>query len=289
MRRMQTFDRSIFGFMLCTLLALLDPIEANAQPQDGTELTIASSRLHFGYEEFDDYGSLLDRDEGFIRGYKIGLNHTSDRWVFAGAFSHHRGDAVYTGQTQTGTPASTGTIEYITDVVLLTEHWPQSDYAIYVGAGHHHWDRDILAGKDANGKSVSGMRECYSWWTNFVGVKSVMYEASSVTWIVDASLRHIHNPTINVTYGQYDTVTMALGEQLGIRLSFPWRYSVNGYSSLNMEPYAESFAFGRSDDTPLTQNGIPAIDPVTGEQQYVHEPSRQTINFGLIFGISQYF
>lgn len=289
MQRMQTLDRTIFWLMLCALLALLVPLETNAQPQDGSELAIAGSMLHFGYEEFDENGSLLDRDEGYIQGFTLGLNQTFDRWVFAADFSYHGGGAIYTGKTQTGIPASTRTMEYITDFALRTEYWAESDYAFYAGAGQHHWDRDILAGKDANGMPVSGMRECYSWWTSFIGAKAVMYETSSVSWIADASLRHIHNPTVNVTYGQYDNLSMALGKQLGLRLSLPWRFSFNRHTRFNMEPYAENFEFGRSENTPLTQNGNPVIDPVTGRQRYIYEPRSQTTKYGFTFGISQHF
>jgi len=90
---MQTSTTPRFWPALCILLVLaLLPHGATAQPKNGSEITLAAAVLHFGYQEFDDYGTLLDREDGNIPGFFIGLSHASDRWVFAGDVAYHTGD-----------------------------------------------------------------------------------------------------------------------------------------------------------------------------------------------------
>ena len=131
-------------YLLCELLimlVLLAPIGAMAQPQESLELSIAGSALHFGYKEFDDSGKVLDREDGFIPGFIFGLSQTTDRWVFASDFAFHGGDVIYTGQTNTGTPITSRTIQSIGDLSMRTEFWPTDNssfnYGLYLGAGYH--------------------------------------------------------------------------------------------------------------------------------------------------------
>jgi hypothetical protein len=261
---------------LCTLLALLAPLGAMAQPEKGSELTIAASVLHFGYQEFDDAGKLLDREDGFVPGVVLGLSHTVNRWQFAGDFAYHGGDVVYTGQTNTGIPINTHTRQNIADIAVRAEYWLQSsrgsNFALYLGAGYHHWDRNIQPTTTASGIPVSGLFETYTWWTGFVGAKTEIYESASSRLLLDARLLQTINPTMSVTYGQGDKVTLALGERLGFRLSLPWRHTLAHSSNLIVESYAESYELGRS--------------AIVGG---IYEPVSQTINYGLIVGISQHF
>lgn len=271
-------------FVMCMLLAAPG---AMAQPEQGSELSIAGSLLNFGYQEFNDTGKLLDREDGYIPGVVLGLSHTIDRWLFAGDFAYHAGDVAYTGQTNnTGVPISTRTRQNISDISLRTEYWSQHDkglsYAFYLGAGYHQWNRDIQPTTTASGAPVSGLFETYEWWSGFLGIKGELYESGSTRWLLDTRLMQIINPSIKVYFnGQYDNARLALGERWGIRVSLPWHYTMETSSSLSIEPFAESYELGRSATTPLTKNGTAAGN--------VWEPLSQTINYGLTVGISQHF
>ena len=283
---MQPTHRTKLYFFLSMLLALLVPLEVIAQPEQGSELSIAGSALHFAYQEFNDTGKLLDREDGYIPGLVIGLSQTVDRWLFAGDFSFYAGNVIYTGQTNTGIPISTRTRQRIIDIAVHTEYWLQSDkglsYAFYVGAGYHQWDRNIQPTITASGTPVSGLLETYEWWSGFLGTKAVLHESESVRLLLDARILRTVNPAISIYFnGQYDNARLALGERWGVRVSLPLRYTLNTSSSLNVEPYAESYELGRSTTAPLTSNG-----KVVGS---VYEPLSQTINYGLTVGISQHF
>lgn len=278
--------RSDFVPILYALLALLAPPGVMAQPENGRELTISGSVLHSGYQEFDEAGSLLDREDGYIPGLVLGLSQTADHWVFAGDFAFHEGDVIYTGQTNTGIPISTRTRQNIADIAVRTEYWLQSSkgfsYAPYLGAGYHRWDRNIQSTTTSSGTSVSGLFETYTWWSGFLGTKATLYESESARWLLDARLMQIINPSVNIHFdGQYDNLKLLLGERWGVRVSLPWRYMMNQSSGLNVEPFAESYELGRSVTTPLTRNGT-AVGSV-------FEPRSQTINYGLVVGISQHF
>ncbi len=272
--------------VLCTLIALVFPLAAMAHPEKGSEFNIAASLLHFDYQEFNDAGKLLLRENGFIPGLMLGMSQTSERWVFAGDFAFHGGDVLYTGQTQTGIPITTRTTQNIVDIAMRTEYWiddKQSlNYALYLGAGYHYWKRDILPTTTAGGKPVSGLLEVYTWWSGFLGMKAEIYQSATSRWLLDARLMQTIKPTIAIDFnGRFDNATLALGERLGFRLALPSRYTINRSTSLNIEPYAESYELGRSKASPLTKNGA--------EVGTVFEPYSKTINYGLSVGISQHF
>jgi len=285
---MHSSKRTRLGFILCTLLALLAPSAAIAQPDKGSVLSIAASTLRFGYQEFNDAGQMLDREDGNIPGVVVGMSSNSGSWLFAGDASYYGGNVDYDGQTNTAppVPVRTRTTQNIADVALRTEYWLQngkaSRYALYLGGGYHYWGRDIQPASDANGNPVGGLFEAYTWWSGFLGAKAALYDSGTSRWLLDARLMQIINPTMDVRFSGYDSSRLALGERPGIRISLPWRYTMNRSSSFGIEPYAESYELGRSANTPLTINGS-----ATGQQ--IYEPQSKTRNYGLSVGINQHF
>lgn len=272
--------------ILFTLFVPLYTLEAMAQAQKGNEVSISGSVMHFNYKEWDDSGKLLDQEDGFLPGFLLGLNQKTDSWLIAENFTYHGAEVNYTGQTQTGIPITTHTKQQIADIAMHAEYWivnKQSlNYALYFGAGYHFWDRNIHPTTTAGGAPVSGLHEIYSWWSGFLGMKAEIYQSDTSIWQLDARLTHTINPQISIDFnGQYDNATLGLGERTGFRLSIPSKYSLNSTTSLNIEPYVESFEFGRSSTSPLTSNGT-----TIGT---VFEPYSQTINYGLTVGISQHF
>ena len=273
-------------FILCTLFALLVPLDVNAQPERGSELTISAALKHFDYQEFSDNGKLLDREEGYIPGLAFGLSESVNRWVLAGDIGYHNGDTAYSGYTNSGIPITTTTRQNIVDIAMRAEYWLSGSkgrsYALYLGTGYHQWQRNILPTTTASGSPVSGLFETYAWWTGFAGIKTELFDSAYGLCMMDIRLLQTLNPTIDVNFnGTYDRANLALGERWGVRLALPWRYPLNRLSGLQIEPYYEYHEFGRSTTAPLTSNGS-----VVGT---VFEPFSQTFNYGLLLGVSQRF
>ena len=276
------------GFIrnLCALLVLLAPVGAMAWAEEGQELAIGAAVLDFGYQEFSDSGKLLNREDGPIPGLVASLSRSRDRWLLAGDFSYHAGDVTYNGQTNTGVPITTRTDQKIVDMAVRAEYWQATtgglNYALYLGAGYHRWERDIQPTRTASGAPVGGLFETYEWWLGFLGAKMVLRESGKVRWLLDVRLTRPVNPSITVDFhGLYDNARLDLGERWGARLALPWRYAVSRTAGLIVEPFVESYELGRSATTPLTRNGI-----VVGT---VYEPRSESRNYGLVIGISQRF
>ena len=275
---------------LCALIVLLFPVAAMAQPEEQPEerwaLSVGGAILNFGYREFSDSGTQLNREHGAIPGVALSLSRRQDRWLLVGDYSYHAGGVAYNGQTNTGVAITTRTDQNIVDMALRAEYWRATtgglNYALYIGTGYHHWERDIQPTRTASGAPVSGLFETYQWWLGFLGAKAVLHESGRARWLLDARLTRPVNPSVTVDFnGRYDNARLYLGERWGARLALPWHYEMSRSTSLIAEPFVESYELGRSATTPLTSNGL----TVGG----VYEPRSESRNYGLAFGISQRF
>ena len=262
------------------------PLAAMAQSDEILALTGSATVLDFGYQEFDDSGTLLNREDGAIPGVAVSLSHWHGSWLFVGDFSYHAGSVAYSGQTNTGIAITTRTHQAIVDMALRTEYWQDTttglEYAFYFGTGYHRWERDIRPTRTAGGAPVSGLFETYQWWLGFAGVRVVPYESDRARWLLDARLTRTVNPTITVDHnGLYDNTLLYLGERWGGRLAFPLHYTLGQGTSLIVEPYLERYELGRSAAKRLTRNGVPVGNTS------IYEPRSETRNFGLMIGINQ--
>lgn len=253
---------------------------------DQAEWQISGSILNFGYKELDLNKKLLDREDGFIPGIKLGVRYPIKQWVLAGDLAYHTGDAAYTGQTQTGIPITTTTNQRIADTTLQAEYWTQTEegtaYAPYLGGGFHYWRRDIKPTTISSGAPVRGLLEIYTWWQIFLGVKSEIYQSETISWQLDTHLSYLIQPSIYVDFnGLYDNATLPLGERWGLKVALPGHYKLNPTADLLIEPFAETYELGRSSTATLTSNGTPVGS--------VNEPYSQTINYGVSLGVSQKF
>jgi len=270
--------------LLCALCVFFAPLSGHAQA-NATEISISSSLLHFDYQEFGDYGKLLDREEGYIPGLAIAINQTIEQWQLGLSLAYHSGDTAYNGHTTSGIPITTTTKQNITDAAIQTAYWLLSargfQYAPYFGVGYHQWQRDILP-TTTNGAPVSGLFETYIWWVGFAGMKTVIYSNEESSCMFDIRLTQTIKPDITVDFGgNYDKAELPLGERMGARIALPWRYKLSPDADFLLEPSAEYYELGRSATAPLTSYGT-----VAGS---VYEPSSKTFNYALQLGLSQRF
>lgn len=282
---MRQINSDFFRVLFLALILTASP-PALAQPENGWEMTMVGKALNFDYQEFDDTGKLLDKEFGVIPGVGISLSHTQERWLLAGDFSYHMGDVTYDGQTNDGIQLSTITNQRIADISFRAESWQKRsfgrDYALYLGAGYHLWERDIQATISPSGTPISGLFETYEWWYGFLGAKAVLHTNELVSWLLDVRITRPINPSITVNFnGQHDNIKLSLGERWAKRLSLPFRYASSPSTHITAEPYMETRELGRSATTPLTNGGV-----TTGT---VYEPRSESRNFGLMIGINHHF
>ncbi len=247
---------------------------------------IGLGQLRFGYKEFADDGDLLDREDGLISGVAAGVSRRHGDWTFAVEGAYHAGDVTYDGQTNTGIPVRSRTDEDIVDLALRADRPGRTSggrgYAFYGGIGYHFWGRDIRPTRTPAGQPVGGLFEAYTWWLGFVGGRIALIESSRSLWQVDLRLLRMVSAKIDVDFnGVYDDATLDLGERFGVRITFPWRYALDGRTDLVVEPYAEGWDIGRSATESLMRNG--------GVVGAVYEPRSETRNHGLTVAISQAF
>lgn len=263
--------------ILCT-----SPSQADSPPR--WKVSGGLSLLDFNYKEFDDDGSLLDREDGTLPGLIFGLERPRGPWVLGGRFSYYAGSVDYDGQTNTGTPITTRTDEKISEIEGRAEYWlrPEDRWAVYGGLGYRYWARDIRPTRTAGGQPVSGLFEVYDWWLVFFGTKVELYNKNASRWSLDLRVLRILAPELRVdATSQFDQARLDLGERYGMRLSLPWQYKLDKATHLTIEPYAEGWELGRSPTVPLTRNGV-----VIGT---IFEPRSETRNYGINLGFSRRF
>lgn len=275
--------------ILCFVLALILPAPSPAEeggPPTSYQFHIGAALLDFSYKEFDDDGSLLDREDGVVPGLFIGVTQTRNTWSWSGRFAFHRGDVAYDGQTSGGIPLTTRTDELFMQVAFQAARPPrgtglaQSGY--YAGFDYRRWERDIRSTESPPGTFVLGPFEVYQWWSVYAGTNAVLSDRPHGTWSIDLRLLRTINPDIRINFhGLYDNVRFDLGERFGFRLAFPWQRRLAGGDLLTVEPYLEGWKFGRSADRVLTQGGVPAGS--------VFEPRSETLNIGIQVGLTRPF
>lgn len=270
---------------ICTLFFFM-PSTAQAEQQDGLSLSIGSDLRQFDYREYSNQGRLLDREHGFLPGLLLGANRSYGEWRLAGQVSYHAGGVTYTGQTNTGVPLTTTTNQRMVNPELRAERrldeLSHVHPAVYLGAAHQVWRRDIQPSYTADGQPVQGLLEIYRWWQVFFGAKARVYESAGLVWDVDARAIRLLVPKIVVDYaGRYDNPHLSLGERWGFRLAAPLCFKVRPSTRIAIEPYLQKFSFGRSALTPLTSQGLPA--------GAVYEPDSDTRSYGLSVVVSERF
>lgn len=269
--------------IISSLLFFLLPL-AHAQEQDGLAFSLEGDLQHFDYREYSEQGRLLDRENGFLPGLLLGIDHSQDAWEIAGQLSYHADDIVYTGQTNTGVPIATTTEQQITNIELIVGHrllqTQQVRPTLYLGVANHFWRRDIQPTHTASGTPVGGLLETYHWWQAFLGVKMLSKKTPYFGWGLDARLTRIIAPRIAIDYfGLYDNTQLRLGERWGYRVAFPMTYSIENSTTLVFEPYLEKYKLGRSSSAKLTSQGI-----IKGT---VFEPDSTSGNYGIVIGIQK--
>ena len=235
----------------------------------------------FGYKEFNDQNNLLDREDGWIPGISGAYTQQTDKYILDMTLTYLNGDVVYDGQTQGGTPHKTHTNEKIIDTSIslgfLDAIKLPKPSVLYIGLGFREWQRDILPKG-----TVLGLFETYHWYYGFIGGRIELLKKENLSLWLDGRFTRPINPIMRVCLSGFDCANLNLGVNTSGRVSLPIHYRLHPNNSLILEPYFESWDFGRSPGEELTINGTP-----TGA--VILEPRSETRNIGITISINSQF
>ena len=252
---------------------------ANAQR---TEVHAAVGMVDFGYKEFSDSGTLLDREDGLLPGLALEVARRIGDWRLSGDARYFSGSADYDGRTNFGTPIRTETDERMYSLSLRIAHefriggWSIAPYA---GYGYHRWQRDIKPTQTAGGAPVSGLFEVYTWKAAEMGALVQRSFLERFNAGVDLRVFRVLDPEVEVRFSSvFDNAQLALGERSGVRVALIGAYELDERLRLRLELYHEGWSFGRSSPQPLTSGG-------NATAVSVQEPRSDTRNTGLTLGL----
>lgn len=273
-RRSAPKSASLIGALFLLIAAL--PLESAAEPAapDAIVAEIGASAMLFNYHEYDDAGSILDKERGGIPGMSVKLGQRLAAWQWESIASYHHGRADYMGQTSTGVPYNTRTDETIEDIALRLGCCFDGNrlWILYGGLGYRRWDRDILPG------TIGGMFESYRWPYIWLGTRITPLQDDQSTLVLDVGLLKPLSPELRVDFkGAYNASPVVHPEsKIGLRMMLTSKISLSENTFLMLEPYYECWKLGRS--AIVTTGGIS-----------VHEPASNTSNFGLNFRVARMF
>lgn len=237
--------------------------------------------MYFDYSEFDQGGTLLDQETGWLPGLVAGWRYQWPQWFVAANVDYHGGNVTYDGETQpAGIPLVTTTMTHITNLRIMGGHTFRgldgAASSLYGGLGYHYWYRNILPGTDINGNPVSGLLENYHWTFVFLGVELGMYESRATRLALDLRVKHLLQGTMDIDFlgfGGFDDTTVDLGVGGSYRLGIPLSFVVANGARLVIEPYFNSWNIPQSPTSNVTINSVPVA--------FVYEPRSETRNFGV--------
>ncbi|MGD2138125.1 MAG: hypothetical protein PVF08_07705 [Gammaproteobacteria bacterium] len=260
-------------FWMSFLLPASGVLAAETAAATRTSVWLGFSLLDFDYEEFFDDGSTADREEGYIPGVAAGAATVRDKWFAETVIGAWSGDVDYHG------PVKSETSEDIVDWYALAGReifrHDNAGLGLYGGFGYRNWERDIQSTP-----TTEGLFETYDWWYGLLGVRGEYRFNPATRLRAYFSLTRTIDPEIEVDFsGDYDDVTLDLGEKTGRRMSLVLERQVDNALCLWISPWYEVWKLGRSADKALRQGGV-----ATGS--IVFEPRSETENLGFNMGVT---
>jgi len=212
---------------------------------------------YFNYEEQNNEGVMLNREEGYLNGgtIAIGYKPTMDtEW----RLSHERlyGSVDYDGLTQNGSMLHTQTEE---EISLFSIRFKQSLGEVYgipglnwfvsTALNHRHWDRDIQA------TSMSlGLSENYSWNEFDLSIEANYKLSSKNIMIAQIGFAIGFNEKIEVDLHKIGAgkPSFNLGDIKGKHVNFGYQRLLGDASSLSVSLTYQYWHFDRSGDHSIT-------------------------------------
>ncbi|MCU7920759.1 MAG: outer membrane beta-barrel protein [Candidatus Thiodiazotropha sp. (ex Epidulcina cf. delphinae)] len=257
-------------------LAACLPPSAAADSGSAGSAWLGLTALAFDYEEFGDQGDSLDREQGPLPGLVAGADLEHERWFVGASLLWLSGDADYTSPAvDTRTDEDILNLELMAGTRLFA--WEEQRLSLIAGVGYRKWRRNIRSTAQAY-----GLDETYRWGYGLLGLRGEHAFNGLTRLVTDLSVTRTINPDLEVRFLQgFDDVGLALGEETGFKVTLALHRQLGRTTILRVAPWYEYWELGRSSDTTLLRNGIPA--------GVVFEPRSETSNYGVNIGVSWRF
>ena len=244
------------------------------------ETTVDASikALRFDYEEFDQSGTSLNRETGFIPGISLYISKTKGELTSLISVELYDGQVNYDGQTQSGTPHLTNTDETLHRVLYKLNWSPENNNSsIYGKVAWQQWDRNILPANN-----ISGLFEQYQWWAFELGFLATLFESNSDKWQFEFGVSKINNGTINIDLNQqgFGQPELELGDGNGVSVALIYQHKLSDRNKIGLSLLHQRWTFGRS-NTQTISNGTLSFDIV--EPRSVSNHSIISFNYGHYF------
>jgi hypothetical protein len=243
-----------------------------------TRFALSPSLLHFDYTEFSTTNTVLNREQGWIPGIKLGITQSfATDWRIGLTGSYYQGSVDYDGQTQSGTPHLTQTDTTLLRLGARIEKTIFNNTNLFITTVSHQWRRDI---RSNNG--VSGILETYRWIELAIGLNYNFILDAKNTLNLEAAYLITRSATIDVDLTRVDlgTAVLDIGDGSGGKVDLNWSYRYTDTTSLGLSLFFEAWDFGRSNTKP-TQGGSSSV--------FITEPRSETRNTGIYFNIEYNF
>ena len=263
--------------MRLAVALLVCPVPVLANDADiSTSGWVGLTALAFDYEEFSGAGDSLDRDEGWLPGVQAGLSRDYGHWFLEGGLRWSSGQVDYTSPAASSkADEEVGDIWFSAGVPVLMVGGTRT--SLIAGLGYREWQREIRSTAEA-----SGLDETYRWGYGLLGVRGEKSVGTGTRVVMDAQLTRPIHPDIKVRFDSaYDDVSLDLGERTGFRVDLTIDRKLDDTKAIWLTPWYEHWKLGRSNDSVLFSNGVPA--------GAVFEPRSETDNYGISIGMRWQF
>ncbi len=212
-------------------------------------------RTDFGYKEFSENGSTLNREDGVLYGATIGIKDIQIReWYMHVEMKDISGRVKYAGQTQIGQPHDTNTDERVTKAgfYLARKYTPWGlDTQLSAGFSRWRWNREILP---RNG--VAGLSEIYYWWEFEAGIGANLPISTSSGISTKISYLRIIDPWMEVDLSRLSlgTLSLPIGEDNGYHFELAWATTLREIWQFEVNAQYKQWRFDRG-ETVFVSNG----------------------------------
>jgi hypothetical protein len=159
----------------------------------------------------------------------------------------------------------------ITDASIRVARWFLSTndrIALYGGAGHRRWDRDVAT------TSTLGSHLDYVWAYVMLGAKASLHKSERASVMLDLRITKPLSPKVDLRFPGTDTATLEVGSELGYRVELPFSYKMTKTGAIEVAPFYERIKLKESN-----QEIIPGLR-INNQPVPVLEPDSETEVFG---------
>lgn len=275
-----------------TRLATGSGFKFTAQQEDGgmkmnktkkIGFMLPESRFKIGFDTryFDYEEDHFMEEDGWMYGiFGSYVYHGNNQWMFETSLNYVFGEIDYDGQTQSGTPMTADTDDWIFEWrgLIGRDYRFKGSSVItpFMGVGYRYWNDDI----DASGAYE---REIQYWYLP-IGVKAMSALIGNWTWgmsveydlflggEVKSHFSDAH-PAFNDPENDQD-----FGDGYGVGLSLQFSRKLSDNYGVSIDPYIRYWDIDESDTSTLTAYGIPI--------GYLIEPENNTTVYGMRLNIT---